>query len=103
MKYRLIIRPEAEADLADAFSWYEDKRRGLGYDFLLQVEVGLKHIEKAPETHPISYQGTRKYLTKRFPYKIVYILDRETVVVLAILHGKRSEELLKERIESSKQ
>ena len=98
MKHSLIIRPEAEADLSGAFSWYENKRQGLGYDFLLQVEAGLKHIEKAPETHPIGYKGTRKHLIKRFPYKIVYILEQKTVVVLAILHGKRSEELLKRRI-----
>ncbi|MFV1950438.1 MAG: hypothetical protein ACC630_00565 [Nitrospinota bacterium] len=31
------IRPEAEDDLEKAFSWYEDKRKGLGYDFLLRV------------------------------------------------------------------
>ena len=52
MKYNLIIRPEAEEDLAGAFSWYEDKRQGLGYDFLLQVEAGLKYIERLPEAHP---------------------------------------------------
>ncbi len=100
MKYSVIIRPEAEADLAGAFSWYEDKRPGLGYDFLLQVEAGLKFIERMPETHPIGYKGTRKHLIKRFPYKIVYILEHKTAVVLAVLHGKRSEELLKRRIEA---
>jgi toxin ParE1/3/4 len=38
MKYRVIVRPEAEGDLKEAYSWYEDKRIGLRYDFLLQVE-----------------------------------------------------------------
>jgi hypothetical protein len=41
MKYKVIISPEAEVDLKEAFSWYEDKRTGLGYDFLL----GLLLIE----------------------------------------------------------
>lgn len=44
MKYPVLIRPEAESDLEEAFSWYENKRRGLGYDFLLQVEAGLRFI-----------------------------------------------------------
>lgn len=48
MKYRVIIRPEAEGDLKEAFSWYEDKRKGLGYDFLLQVDGGLRFIERDP-------------------------------------------------------
>ena len=51
MKHEVIIRPEAESDLADAFSWYEEKRKGLGFDFLLQVEAGLKVLEKSPELH----------------------------------------------------
>ncbi len=29
MNYRVIVRPEAENDLKEAFSWYEDKRQGL--------------------------------------------------------------------------
>jgi hypothetical protein len=33
MKYRVIVRPEAEDDLKEAYSWYEDKRTGLGYYF----------------------------------------------------------------------
>ncbi len=35
MKYRAFIMPEAESDLKETFSWYEGKRVGLGYDFLL--------------------------------------------------------------------
>jgi plasmid stabilization system protein ParE len=40
MKYRVVIRPEAEDDLEKTFLWYEDKRKGLGYDFLLQRMQG---------------------------------------------------------------
>jgi hypothetical protein len=32
------FRPEAEADLADAYRWYEDKRVGLGDEFLDTVD-----------------------------------------------------------------
>ena len=44
MKYRVIVRPEAEDDLKEAYSWYEEKRIGLGYDFLLQVDAGLNFM-----------------------------------------------------------
>ena len=98
MNYILIIRPEAEADLAEAFAWYENKRQGLGHDFLLQVEAGIKYIERMAETHPIKYKGTRQHLIKRFPYKIIYILEDKTVFVLAVIHGKRSAHVLQSRI-----
>ncbi len=100
MKYRVIVRPEVEDDLEKAFSWYEDKRKGLGYDFLLQVDAGMRFIERNPKIYSTKYKGTRKHLIKRFPYKIIYLVEKDKIIVLAIIHGKRSPALLKERINS---
>ncbi len=97
MKYKVIVRPEAEDDLKDAFSWYEDKRRGLGYDFLLHVDAGINFINRNPEIHPIEYKGTRKHLIKRFPYKIIYLVEKEQIIVLAVIHGRRRPALIKKR------
>lgn len=66
----------------------------------LQVEAGLKYIERMPEINSIGYKGTRKHLIKKFPYKIIYILEHGKAIVLAVLHGKRSEKLLKGRVET---
>jgi mRNA-degrading endonuclease RelE of RelBE toxin-antitoxin system len=95
MKYRIIIRNEAEED----FSWYEDKRTGLGYDFLLQIDAGINFINRNPEIHPKEYKETRKHLIKRFPYKIIYFVEKERIIILAVIHGKRGVDLLKERID----
>lgn len=97
MKYKVIIRPEAEYDLKEAFSWYEDTRKGLGYDFLLQVDAGLRFIERNPEIHPAEYKETRKHLIKRFPYKIIYLIEKEKIIILAVMHTKRSLNLIKKR------
>ena len=101
MKYRATIRPEAENDLKEAFSWYEDKRQGLGHDFLLQVDAGLKLIERNPKIYPPEYKGTRKHVIKRFPYKVVYLVEKERIIVLAVIHGKRSPNLIKKRIDNT--
>jgi hypothetical protein len=37
MNYRLIIRPEAEWDLEDAFAWYELQEPGLGSEFVRAI------------------------------------------------------------------
>lgn len=34
MSRELIVRPEAEAELAEAFQWYESRIPGLGLDFI---------------------------------------------------------------------
>ena len=100
MKYSVIVRPESENDLKEAFSWYEDSRPGLGFDFLLQVDAGINFIKRNPDVHSIEYKGTRKHLIKRFPYKIIYLVERENIIVLAVIHGKRSPDLIKKRIDS---
>ena len=38
MKYKLIVRPEAEIELQDGFGWYELQVPGLGSQFLIAVD-----------------------------------------------------------------
>ena len=44
MKKEIIIRPAAELEIAEAYRWYEERRDGLGNDFLLCVEESLEKI-----------------------------------------------------------
>ena len=44
MSLELIIRPEAEADIADAFDWYGSRVRGLGPEFLLVLDAVFNSI-----------------------------------------------------------
>ena len=99
MKYKTIIRPEAEQDVQKAFSWYEENRMGLGYDFLLQVDAGLQFIERNPEVHPSEYKGARKHFIKRFPYKMIYRVETDKIIILAVIHGKRSPTVMKRRVD----
>lgn len=100
MKYKIIIRSEAENDLKEAFGWYEDKRLGLGHEFLLHIDAGIKFVQRNPEVHSSEYKGTRRHIIKRFPYKIIYLVEGEKIIVLAVLHGKRCPDLLKKRRDS---
>ena len=94
-----MIRPEAEDDIKKAYAWYEDKRTGLGHDFLLQVDAGLNFTARNPHLHSLEYKGTRKHLIKRFPYKIIYLVEDDRIIVLAVIHGRRSPSLIKKRRE----
>ena len=46
MKREVIVRPEARRELADAYHWYEDKRPGLGEEFLLVVDAAIEQIDR---------------------------------------------------------
>ena len=101
MNYLVVIRPEAENDVKEIFSWYEDNRKGLGCDFLLQVEKGVEFIKSNPKAHPEEYKGARKILIKRFPYKIVYLLEKDKIIVLGVIHGMRNPDRMKNRVENA--
>jgi len=90
MKRRLIIRPEAEAELAEAFDWYERRVPGLGVDFLAAVDTALDSVLSHPLEHPVVYRVVRRALTRRFPYQVLFVAEEETVVVIAVFHGARN-------------
>jgi plasmid stabilization system protein ParE len=89
MSLPLIITPEAEADLADARAWYEQKRAGLGEEFVLCVEAGLDHICRVPKAATEVYPGVRRMMVRRFPFGIFYRVDDDQIAVLAVYHSKR--------------
>ena len=90
MSRRLIIRPEAEAELTAAFDWYEERVAGLGDDFLLHVEAVLQALLRAPRQFPHVHRSVRRALLRRFPYAVFYVEDEERVVVLSVFHAKRN-------------
>ena len=67
MKLRLVIRPQAEADLRDAQDWYENQRVGLGREFLVQTGITIQRLLRNPELHPDYYRGFRRVMMIRFP------------------------------------
>jgi len=100
MEYKVLIRPEAEKDLDTAFLWYEDKRRGLGHDFILRVDAGLHFIARNPLACAPRYKGTRNSVIKRFPYKIIYLVVENLIIVLGIIHSRRNPHIVQQRLSS---
>jgi toxin ParE1/3/4 len=95
---RLIVRPEAEAEMAEAFDWYEERVSGLGSEFLLCVDAMFSSILRSPEQFPRVHVIARRALTRRFPYEIFFVEDEQRVVVLSVFHAKRNPKRWQERI-----
>lgn len=93
----LIIRPEAEIEINEAYDWYEARSRGLGGDFLLSVEAVLRAAARNPLQFAVVHRGIRRGLTRRFPYQVFFLDDDQRVIVLAVLHAKRNPERWKDR------
>jgi plasmid stabilization system protein ParE len=89
MNYKLIIQPEAEYDIQDAFKWYESQNSGLGSEFVRAVDVCLSGIGRNPLAYQVIEQQVRRALIRRFPYILFYVCEQNTIVVIACFHVKR--------------
>ena len=89
MKYRLLIRRQAKSDLRHAARWYEGQSSGLGREFVAEVEAALNRIVENPLQYQTIYRDVRRAIPRKFPYGVFYRLERNDLVVFAIVHLHR--------------
>jgi len=86
---RFRFHPAAEVELDEAARWYEERRDGLGLEFLSVVRLKIAELLGAPERWRL-VKGSRRVLLGRFPYAIVYreVSDDE-LEIIAVAHYRR--------------
>jgi hypothetical protein len=92
------FHPEAEAEFNDAIDYYEDKERGLGYDFAVEVYATLQRITTFPKAWPVMENDVRRSLVRRFPCGVLYSEETEEIWVVAVMHLHRNPEYWKHRL-----
>lgn len=98
MAAELIIAPEAEQDLADAYAFYELQRFGLGEEFLSCVESCVETIRRSPRLYPMIDGDHRRALIRRFPYSIFFDSVDNTVTVYCVFHNARDPQKWRRRL-----
>jgi plasmid stabilization system protein ParE len=95
---RLVIRPEAQADIRGARAWYEGERPGLGDEFLDELDRLLRRAKETPLQFPEVIRGVRRALLHRFPYALYFVVKPDgSVVVLTVVHQRRRPAVWKRR------
>ena len=93
MTRTLIVRSEAEADLAASKLWYEEQHDGLGARFLAEIDATFRRIEANPLAFNFVRSKLRRALVQRFPFGVFYILTERHIVIVAVLHAARDPRL----------
>jgi len=89
--WKVVLEAPAQADIAEAFAWYEERSYGLGGDFLRMVAAAAEQLERNPEMFAPTQGRFQRMLLRRFPYALHFeLLADGTVSVLACLHHRRS-------------
>ena len=96
MKIRFL--DVAGIELDEAVEYYNHESPGLGDEFLTEILHALDRIVRFPEAwHPCS-KRTRRYLTRRFPYGVIYQKRSDEVLVVAIANLHRKPEYWQDRM-----
>ena len=86
---RVTLRPEAEADIEDAARWYEERRKGLGDEFLDEILRTLGALGENPDLYVRVHGQVRRAVIHRFPFGVFYIVEDNNAVVVAVMHASR--------------
>jgi plasmid stabilization system protein ParE len=97
MSLRVAFRAAAQVEFEKAAIWYNDQRQGLGQEFLQEIDDVVSRAASHPERYPIVVGHVRKAVARRFPYSVFFRIRADTLVVLAVFHGRRDPEIWRRR------
>ena len=85
----LRVEPEAEAELEEAITWYELRRRGLGLEFARVVRAGFAAVARIPVASTEVRSHIRHLVVRRFPYALYRVWHPELISNLVVFHPRR--------------
>jgi toxin ParE1/3/4 len=98
MKYSLLVSEMANEDAIVIFDWYEGRLNGLGDKFIKELEIAKTDLLNNPLVFAKWNKSIRRMVMRKFPYKIFYKVYVDKIVILAIIHARRSNRYLKTRL-----
>ena len=87
IRYRFLS--VAEEEMSEAAVFYETRTPGLGEDFLDDVQQVIARLRVHPETGVKVADGLRSTLLRRFPFNLIYSLDRGELLIVSVAHHRR--------------
>lgn len=90
MDYQLLVRKEAEADIIEAFEYYEFCQKNLGQSFLQSIEESLEKIQNNPLLYKEIHRHVRRVFINRFPYGVYFVILENTLLVIGVIHARKN-------------
>ena len=83
------LDPAAKREIDEAAEFYDSEDPGLGGAFLDAVERAFKQIQAFPDSSPISLAPVRTKALSAFPFSVIYWVNDDVIIVLAVAHHRR--------------
>ena len=100
MNYRLVVRPEVDADLLEAERFYDEREEGLGRKFLRAARQTMAKLPRNPLLYRVRQRRkqVRWACPRHFPYRIIFRVIGNTVVIYAVIHSARHDREWRKRV-----
>lgn len=85
----IIFSSFALQELLDAEEYYNFELAGLGNRFNEEIKKAVLRIAEYPDAWSIERDNIRKCLLHKFPYKILYAIEKDSILILAVAHLHR--------------
>jgi toxin ParE2 len=94
------VLDEASEEVDAATRWYARRSWSAAAGFVAAYESALSQIERMPYAWPPYRWNTRRFLLHRYPYHVVYWVDPDRVVVIAVAHMSRRPDYWRDRLDA---
>lgn len=87
MKY--FFHPAARREFIESIDYYEKCQTGLGRRFAMEIFATIQLILQFPDAWPMLSKNTRRCLSRRFPFGVVYQVLGNEIIVIAVMQLNR--------------
>ena len=86
--------------MTEASVFYESASPNLGAAFLEDVQRGIDLLRNHPDIGQAVGGALRRVLLHRFPFSLIYTIEKDAILVVAVAHQNRRPDYWRERIKS---
>lgn len=86
---RYEFHPDARVEYLKAVAYYNERQAGLGTRFTVEIERTIQRIVEAPLRWRTLEGEIRRCLAHTFPYGVLYSIEEDYLLVLAVMHHSR--------------
>lgn len=83
-----FLRP-AEAEVTEAIAYFDEQRNGLGDRFEQDLLDTVEFVREHPLSGKLLTGRVRRFRLHTFRYNVVYVVDGDEIVILAVAHHRR--------------
>jgi toxin ParE1/3/4 len=86
---RYVFHPEALIEYSEAVQYYQQQRVEVAQAFINAIEDAIYRVRESPTRYIVIDEDIRRCMTRKFPYGILYTIEQDYILILAVMHCSR--------------